>query len=302
MGTVEYKPYLVSWNITKRCNLSCPHCYIDASQKSNNNEITTEQAKTVIQSLSLLNKELMLVFSGGEPMLRPDVYELVQCASAKGFITVMGSNGTLLTQDKLNRLKSEGLMGVGISIDSTKPVRHDLFRGMDGAWNLSVKALALAKEQGLETQIDITLTDENMGEIDDFVDFGVRYGARAVNFFFLVCTGRASGARISAANYDLALRRIAQIMMTERRLMVRARCAPHIYRILYENGFPLPEGTRGCMAGTSYMRIDPEGYVTPCPYMPLAVGNVRTDVLSDLWENDKNLQLLRSGLYKGRCG
>src|SRR3990170_6586 len=120
MGTVEYKPYLVSWNITKRCNLSCPHCYIDASQKSNNNEITTEQAKTVIQSLSLLNKELMLVFSGGEPMLRPDVYELVQCASAKGFITVMGSNGTLLTQDKLNRLKSEGLMGVGISIDSTK--------------------------------------------------------------------------------------------------------------------------------------------------------------------------------------
>jgi radical SAM protein with 4Fe4S-binding SPASM domain len=301
MGALEHKPYLVSWNITRRCNLACPHCYIDASQ-TNCQEISTDQAKAVIQSLYLLNQELMLVFSGGEPMLRHDVYELVELASSKGFITVMGSNGTVLTQDKLRRLKSAGLMGVGISIDSTKPERHDLFRGMDGAWNLSTKALAYAKEQGIDTQIDVTLTDENWGEIDDFVELGAECGARAVNFFFLVCTGRAARTHISVANYDLAIRRIAQIMMAERRLMVRARCAPHIYRILYENGFPLTEGTKGCIAGTSYMRIDPEGYVTPCPYMPLAVGNVRTDTLQGLWENSQELKLLRSGVYKGRCG
>lgn len=301
MGTLEYKPYLVSWNLTRGCNLACPHCYIDANHKGLR-EIDTDEAKSVIHNLSLLNQELMLVLSGGEPMLRHDIYELVECASGKGFITVMGSNGTLLNQEKLKRLKSSGLKGVGISIDSIMPSRHDSFRGMNGAWKLSANALALAKEQGFETQIDVTITDENWEEIDELVDFGAKLGARAVNFFFLVCTGRAVRSRISVANYDLSIRRIAKISMSERRLMVRARCAPHIYRILYENGFPLPAGTKGCLAGTSYMRIDPAGYVTPCPYMPLVIGNIRKDELKVLWENDEKLKLLRAGAYKGRCG
>lgn len=244
----------------------------------------------------------MLVLSGGEPMLRHDIYELIECSSNKGFITVMGSNGTLLDQTRLKRLKSTGLKGIGISIDSIIPARHDYFRGMNGAWNLSANALGLAKEQGLETQIDVTITDENWGEIDDFVEFGAKLGARAVNFFFLVCTGRAVRSRISTENYEQAIRQIAKISMSERRLMVRARCAPHIYRILYENGFPLPAGTKGCLAGISYMRIDPEGYVTPCPYMPLVIGNIKKDILKSLWENDENLKLLRAGVYKGRCG
>ncbi len=324
MGALEDKPYIVSWNLTKRCNLSCPHCYLEADSDLQNphselsppplpsplegegwvggNELTESEAKFVIDELSYLNSRLMLVLSGGEPMLRKDIFDIVEYASQAGFITVLGSNGTLLTRESIKFLRAAGLKGAGISIDSTVPESHDSFRGLSGAWELSVSALRAAREAGLETQLDVTLTDQNWREIDNFVELGVDLGARAVNFFFLVCTGRAMSTNISTENYDSAIQHIAKLSSGERRLMVRARCAPHVYRILHQDGFPIPEGTRGCLAGRAYMRIDPEGNVTPCPYMPLAIGNIKENSLTPLWEDAPMLKLLRQGSYKGRCG
>jgi radical SAM protein with 4Fe4S-binding SPASM domain len=301
MGALEGRPYIVSWNLTKRCNLSCPHCYIEALNAPST-ELTNSEAKFVIDELSYLNSRLMLVLSGGEPMLRSDIFDTVEYASQAGFITVLGSNGTLLTAENLRLLKEAGLKGVGISVDSTVPGSHDSFRGLSGAWELSVNALRAALETGLETQMDVTLTDKNWNEIDGFVELGVALGARAVNFFFLVCTGRAMSTDIATKNYDPAIAHIARLSSKERRLMVRARCAPHVYRILHRDGLPVSEGTRGCLAGRSYMRIDPEGNVTPCPYMPLSIGNVKETSLTSIWENSPVLQQLRQGAYKGRCG
>ena len=220
----------------RKCNLSCPHCYIDAHPGLNSaheNEITWDDAQSVINTLSSLNNNLMLILSGGEPMLREDIFDIVHSASSAGLIVVLGSNGTLLTRNSLKMLKDAGLMGVGISIDSTGSLHHDSFRGFKGAWNLSVSALRFSREAGLETQVDVTLTNQNCSEVDDFVELGVSMGAKAVNFFFLVCTGRAMRTDISTENYDVVLNKIAKISMNERRLMVRARCAPHFYRILY---------------------------------------------------------------------
>lgn len=179
---------------------------------------------------------MMLVLSGGEPLLRRDIYDLIEYASSGGFIPVLDSNGVLLTRESVRLLKEAGLKGVGVSIDSVNPDEHDRFRGLDGAWELSVSGLRYAKEAGLETQIDVTLTDRNWEEIDRFIEFGAGLGVKAINFFFLICTGRAMKTDISTNNYEKALTHIAKRAFHEKRLMVRARCAPHIYRILYEDG------------------------------------------------------------------
>lgn len=304
MGVVDYRPYIVSWNLTKRCNLLCPHCYIDSTARldEQNSELTTEEARFVIDELSYINDRLMLILSGGDPLLRRDIYEIVEYASSGGFIPVLGSNGILLTKENIRLLKEAGLKGAGISIDSVNPPEHDRFRGFEGAWELSVSGLRYAREAGIETQIDVTLTDRNWQEIDRFIEFGVGLGVKAINFFFLICTGRAMKTEISTENYESALRHVASRAFSEKRLMVRARCAPHIYRFLYEGGFSIPPGTRGCLAGRSYMRIDPEGNVTPCPYMPVEIGNIREFSLTNIWEDSPYLRLLREGNYKGRCG
>jgi radical SAM protein with 4Fe4S-binding SPASM domain len=301
MGTVDQKPYLVSWNLTRRCNLRCPHCYIEAVTGPQP-ELSTGEAKLVIDELSYLNSRLMLILSGGEPLLRDDLAEIVSYATEAGFITVLGSNGTLLTDEALDILKESGLKGMGISIDSTVPKQHDAFRGMQGAWDLSISALRAARERKIETQMDVTITDANWREIPEFIELGASLGVRAVNFFFLVCTGRAMRTDISTEHYDEALGKIAFLSARERRLMARARCAPHVNRMMYQAGTPVAEGTRGCLAGRSYIRIDHEGNVTPCPYMPLMIGNVKEQSLSSIWENAPALRRLRQEPCGGRCG
>ncbi len=301
MGDLENRPYIVSWNLTRRCNLLCPHCYIDAVPDSAE-ELTTEEAMLVIDELTYLNHNLMLILTGGEPMLRRDIFEIVSYASESGFITVMGSNGTVLDRNGITALREAGLKGIGISIDSSRKEYHDAFRGLEGAWDASVEALRHASEKGIETQIDTTLTDRNIDEIDSIVQLGVSLGVKAVNFFFLVCTGRAMETEISTENYEKALRKILKLYDSERRLMIRVRCAPHIYRMLYESDSGLYKGSRGCLAGRHYMRIDPVGNVTPCPYMDLRLGSVKESSLIDIWEKSSELGLLRLSKYGGRCG
>jgi len=297
---MNYMPYIVSWNVTQRCNLRCPHCYINANAESRD-ALTPVEAKFVIDELSYLNRRLMLILSGGEPMLREDIFDIVNYASQAGFIVVMGSNGTLLTRENLLELKKAGLKGLGVSIDSMRPEEHDTFRGTEGAWALSVDALRRAKHLGIETQIDVTVTDKNWSEIDEFVRFGIEIGVKAINFFFLVCTGRAMKTDISTSHYNQVLDRITEIMLKERRTIVRTRCAPHIYMFLHKRGYPLHTGIRGCQAGWSYLRIDPEGRVTPCAYMPLVAGQLRERSLKDIWDDAEVFRFLRSPMHKGKC-
>jgi len=294
-------PYIASWNLTKRCNLSCPHCYIDSTADSAD-ELTPQEAMFVVDELTYLNRKLMLVLSGGEPLLRDDLLDIVRYATEAGFIVVMGSNGTLLGEESLLALKMAGLKGLGVSVDSLQPRGHDAFRGTRGAWQASVEALQKARQMGIQTQMDVTLRDENWQDVEGFVELGVKLGVKAVNFFFLVCTGRAMGSQISVSHYERAIHRIADLILRERRTMVRARCAPHIYRVLHKKGYTLPAGTRGCLAGISYMRVDPQGNVTPCPYMPVVVGNLRQTSLRQIWEEAEVLRQLRKGIYGGRCG
>lgn len=300
MGNLEELPYLISWNLTSRCNLLCPHCYMDAGRKSEH-ELSTEEIKKGMDEIAGLNTRLMMVLTGGEPLLRPDIFDIVEYASEKGFITVMGSNGTLMTAKILHNLKERGLTGIGVSLDSINAANHDAFRCYYGSWGLAVNALKMANDIGLKTQMDVTLTDVNSTEVDALIELGVELSVQAVNFFFLVCTGRARRSYISVGNYESALRTVAVKAAQEQRIMVRLRCAPHVNRILHEEGLSSPT-EKGCPAGLSYVRIDPEGNVTPCPYMPVSIGNIRQKPLHVLWDGDDNLGRLRQAQYKGKCG
>jgi len=301
VADIEHLPYIVSWNLTSGCNLACPHCYMDAREKSRG-ELAAHEVKGVLDNLAALNNNLMLILTGGEPMLRPDIFQIIEHASSLGFLTVLGTNGTLLDVKNIAALKRAGLKGMGVSVDSPEPAHHDMFRGYSGSWELAVGALKTARAAGIETQLDVTLTDDNIEGIDRFIELGVSFKARAVNFFFLVCTGRAMETAISTTGYDSAIGLIAERSMSEKRLMVRARCAPHVNKSLYEGGHKVSASTRGCLAATSYMRIDPTGNITPCPYMPMTLGNVRERGIADIWSTSSELEKMRGADYGGRCG
>ena len=301
----NFAPRLVSWNLTKRCNLRCAHCYLDADARSSTDgELTSSEGRQFIDELADLCPGAMLIFSGGEPMLRSDLGDLIAHAAQRGLLPVLGTNGVLLTDDRARELADRGLVGVGLSLDSLDPELHDVFRGMPGAWRRTVAAIEACRRDGLTVQIYTSATAENYEEIPGLIRFASYLGAVAFNLFFLVCTGRGEEMTdITPSQYESALRHLAEAQVEyEGRLMIRARCAPHFLRLIHARGEGIAAISAGCMAGTEYFRVTPEGTVTPCPYMPLTVGDLRTNSLAHIWETAPVFQQLRRPVLGGRCG
>ena len=299
---------IISWNITRRCNLACDHCYIDAVRRRRSfpDELGTTDAGRLIAQIAALAPGAMLVLSGGEPMLRRDLAALVKLAAESGLAPVIGTNGTLLNERRAKRLKDAGAAGVGISLDAATPAFHDRLRGKVGAWKAAVRGVAAARRAGLPVSLQATLFQENRGELAALAALAESLGTIALNFFFLVCTGRGvERTDLSAAAYEEALAAMVERQRQGARLMIRARCAPHLRRLL---GLHACE-TRGdyagwssaCLAGRSYLRITPEGDVTPCPYIPLALGNIARTPLRQIWQQHPVLARLRSELPGGKC-
>ncbi len=308
-------PYLISWNLTKRCNLKCDHCYLDASELSGTDLIDHQKAEEIIDQIAGLNDKAMLVLTGGEPLLRDDLPEIISHASGKGLTVVLGTNATLLDAEMAMRLKSAGLAGAGLSIDSVTKEKHDALRGVDGCFDTAMRGIDILKSASIPFQIQFTITRENRRELDAVAELAKKSGALALNLFFLVCTGRGQEMTdLNADEYEETLREIALLQARyESGIMIRARCAPHFLRVLKE--MPSETGigagtvspwaqTSGCIAGRGYLRISPEGYVTPCPYMPPPADsedNLNKSSLSDIWFNSKLFKKLRAPSYEGKC-
>ncbi len=304
-------PYLIALNLTERCNLACAHCYLDAKvlKEGAVDELQTGDLKRVLGEIAEVGPEAMVVLTGGEPMLRRDLPELARHASGLGLMVVVGTNGMLLRPDRLAELQQAGVAGVGISVDSLNPKTHDDFRGKQGAWAKTMQGIDACKDAGMPFQIHFSATDETADEIDDMVGFAREAGAMVLNVFFMVCTGRGEKySGISAEKYDHVLRRVAQAAKQEKRLMVRAKCAPHFKRIAIEMDpeWPITAAhgydAGGCIAATHYARITPTGDVTPCPFMENTCGSVREKSFADIWENAPVLNALRTPKPEGRCG
>lgn len=292
---------IVSWNTTNDCNMYCDHCYRDAGCKAED-ELGTTEAKTLLEQIAKAGFKIM-IFSGGEPLMRTDIVELVAHATSLGLRPVFGTNGTLLTLELAKQLKEAGAMGMGISLDSLDKQKHDDFRKFPGAWDGAVRGMKICKEVGLPFQIHTTIMDWNSDEVEAITDFAVELGAVAHHFFFLVPTGRAVSIEeetLKAEAYEEVLTRIMKKQQTVD-IELKPTCAPQFMRIAKQMGVDM-RFSRGCLAGTHYCIIGPKGQVQPCAYLNIPLGDVRKTPFDEIWRNHEVFNTLRTLDYKGGCG
>lgn len=303
--------YLIAINLTRRCNLRCAHCYLDAAtlEHGSDAELSTREVCRLLDEITQRSTATMVVLTGGEPLLRRDLEALLEHGSKLGLFMVVGSNGVLLTDQRVQSLKAAGAMGIGISLDSLDPEQHNRFRGSPGVWQKTLAGIEACRRHGLVFQIHFSVTEANAHEIPAMIDFARARGAWVLNFFFLVCTGRGeSMSDISPARYEQALNQILQAQEQNRELIIRARCAPHFQRVAHQRNpnslLTRAEGYDGssCIAATHYCRITPEGGVTACPYIPDEVDNIRTTPFLDIWDHNPGLKQFRSPRLQGKCG
>jgi sulfatase maturation enzyme AslB (radical SAM superfamily) len=188
-STEKHVPLVVSWNVTRKCNLKCSHCYINAASTDCKDELTAEEGKRLIDQICEVSHPL-LILSGGEPLLRKDIYEIIQYGTQKGLYMGLGSNGTLIDNAVAKKLKEAGIKTVSISLDSHIPENHDNFRGVKGSWEKAVNAIKALRENGVLVQVNTTLTQQNYDEIDNIMSLAEKLGVENFHLFFLVPTGR----------------------------------------------------------------------------------------------------------------
>ena len=296
---LSWRPELVSWNTTQRCNLRCGHCYL-AAGKAAPEELTLEEGARLIDELAAAGTR-MLILTGGEPLMRRDLGDLVAHAAARGLVPVLGTNGMLLTRARAQRLRERGLAGAAISLDSIDPVLHDRFRGVQGAWAGAVRGLRACVAEGVPVLVQTTVLPWNYDEIEALIEFAEAESATGFTLYFLVCTGRGESlSDISPEQYEHALGALVDAQTRHPRLMIRARCAPQVARVAAERASALV-ASAGCPAARQYCRITPEGNVTPCPYLPLTAGAVRDRPFAEIWRSPI-LARLRDEAPSGRCG
>lgn len=292
---------IISWNVTNGCNMYCDHCYRDAGCRAED-ELNTAEGKKLIEEIARAGFKIM-VFSGGEPLIRPDIVELVEHSVKVGMRPVFGTNGTLITKELAIRLKEAGTMGMGISLDSMDPQKHNEFRKYPGGWEGAVRGMRICREVGLAFQVHTTVMDWNAHELEAITDFAIEEGAVAHHFFFLVPTGRAVSIEeesLRAVEYEDVLTRIMK-KQQQVKIELKPTCAPHFMRIADEMGMDM-RFNRGCLAGTHYCIISPKGLVQPCAYLNTPVGDVRQTPFDEIWKNAEMFQELRTMDYGGGCG
>lgn len=303
----DHVPHVVAWNLTRRCNLECAHCYISAGpNETATDELTTAECLRIAGEILEVNPAPMFILSGGEPLLREDLPVIASYASERGATVVVGTNGTLLTDQRIAALMDAGVTGVAVSIDSLDPRRHDNFRRGHGAFDATAAAVERLRARHLDFIIQTTVHRGNRHELERLVDWAAERGAVSFNCYFLVATGR--GSRLSdldADEYEAVLAELVEFHTRYLgRMMVRAKCAPHFMRLLLNStpDSPVLNYQTRCPCGVQYCRITPDGKLTPCPYLPTAAGDLRQQRFADVWRDAPLFQTLRGGQLGGKCG
>jgi heme b synthase len=306
---------LVAWEVTRKCNLNCIHCRAGSNRGPYPGELNTAKCFDILKQIRLVGKPIVIL-TGGEPLLRQDIFDLVERGTQLGLRMVMATNGTLLTPRSVESMKAAGVKRASISIDGSDAHQHDQFRKVPGAFKAAMEGIRLLKQAGFEFQINTTISQHNVHVVEDILDMAVRLGAAAHHLFLLVPTGRARNMRnqeIDALEYENLLRWFYR-MRDKVPLHLKATCAPHYYRILrqearsmgkkvdFEN-YGLDAVTRGCLGGTAFCFISYDGIVQPCGYLELNCGDLKANTFDSVWHESRIFKQLRDfSAYKGKCG
>jgi len=286
---------IIAWELTAACNLSCRYCRASASHEPDQGELDTDEAKRFVESIAPLKP--MLILSGGEPLLRPDLFQIIRLAVSLGIRVSLASNGTLITSGLAEEIADSGVSRVSISLDGADAAMHDHGRGQ-GSFERSIKGIENLRGR-VDFQINFTVTQKNQSELIRIFDLAEKLGAAALHIFFLVPTGRGREEDVITPVRQEEMLRQIEGEMDRRTLEVQVTCAPQ-YARLKKPGHG--RGSGGCLAGRRFVFVSRKGEVYPCGYLPLRVGSVREKNFIEIWEDSPELQALREGRLKGKCG
>jgi AdoMet-dependent heme synthase len=306
---------LVAWEITRRCNLNCIHCRAGAERGPYPGELGAKESLNLLDQIREVGTPIVIL-TGGEPLLREDVFDLAEHGTELGLRMVMATNGTLFTPQVLEKLSGSGIKRVSISLDGSDEEQHDRFRQVPGAFKAAVEGIGFLREARIEFQINTTVTRHNVRNLAEILQLAVDLGAVAHHLFLLVPTGRARDMvdqEIGALEYEEVLHWFHR-KRDAVPLHLKATCAPQYFRILRQEArakgekvtfetYGLDAVTRGCLGGTAFCFISHEGIVQPCGYLELNCGNLKTAGFGSIWRESETFGRLRNfSAYEGKCG
>lgn len=321
-------PAVIAWEVTRRCAMSCRHCRGAARDRTYEGELSTKECLRVIDGIAASRGDAIdrptpiLIFTGGEPMMRPDLVELVAHATTRGIRAVMAPCGHLLTRESAAALKEAGIRCMSISFDGATAATHDAFRGVPDAFDRSIRGFECAREAGVALQINTTVSRVNLLELPAILEFAVSMGASALDLFFLVPTGRGKALRHMELSPLETERILAWVQEADESAPIRVKttCAPQSVRIAATR--PVNEGSHrtgrpgsalrpghggsgGCMAGRGFVFISHRGILQPCGFLDIPSGDLRRfdfDFDRAYRESPVFQSLCDFSLYKGKCG
>jgi heme b synthase len=315
---MDFEPKWIAWEITRRCNLKCVHCRSSSELDINGHpDFSLDEAKAIIDDIASYANPV-LVLSGGEPLLREDVFDIARYGTGKGFRMCLATNGTLVTEETCREIKDAQIKMVSLSLDGAQAETHDNFRNQQGAFEGTMNAIKLFKKHDIPFLVNSSFTIRNREEIPDIYRLVKSLGASAWYMFMIVPTGRGEDIMeelIPEDVYDEILEWHYEVEKQENELLMRPTCAPHYYRIVRQKDKEAGEknirrslkfstgGSKGCLAGQLICLIDVDGEVQPCSYFAKSAGNLKKTPFKTIWEESNLfLQLRDFKGYKDNCG
>ena len=302
-------PTLVSFAVTRECNLKCKHCYSQSIDSPHPQELNTAEAKRLISQIAEAGAHL-LILDGGEPLMRPDVFDLVRHSRSVGLTTVMGTNGTLITTEVAAKLVEAGIQALAISLDGADKETHDAFRGVEGVWEQMLRGVENVRQAGIPFQIAPTLRHERWGQWGAIADKAKEWGATAVEVFDYVSVGRGEENpefEMTVEERRAFVREYIARQRADDEVVYRCVALPQLW-VEVEKTVPeeevLMKFVRSCCAaGIRYCCVLYEGTVYPCMVLQEKAGDVREQSFLDIWQNSEVFQVLRDrDRLEGKCG
>ena len=304
----RFIPRLIVLELTRRCILNCLHCRAN-SHTTQDAELKTEEWLRALEEIASFCRPIV-IFSGGEALLRDDIFEIIGFAKGLGLTPVIATCGVTLTKEKIKQLKQAGIKRVSVSIDGKNAATHDSIRNEKGVFVKALTAMRMLKEENIEFQVNTTVMRDNISQLEEILQLAEVYGAKSFHPFFLVPVGRGSllkERQLSAEEYEAVLTWLFKKTAHET-ISCRPTCAPHYFRIAHQENFNFTAGgldakTQGCLCGRSFCFISSTGKVYPCGFMETECGDVRMENFRKIWQDSGVFNRLRDlTQYKGKCG